>query len=47
LADDELGISRERFEIPTPQAYIDAFSAIEKQTGNSILVAVDNEEVVG
>ncbi len=47
LADDELGISRERFEIPIPQAYIDAFSAIEKQTGNSILVAVDNEEVVG
>lgn len=31
LVDDELGISRERFEIPLPQAYIDAFVEIERQ----------------
>ncbi|WP_152393385.1 GNAT family N-acetyltransferase [Paenibacillus guangzhouensis] len=47
LVDDELGISRERFEIPIPQAYIDAFSAIEKQIGNSIIVAIDNKKVIG
>ncbi|UHA72162.1 GNAT family N-acetyltransferase [Paenibacillus sp. 481] len=47
LVDDELGISRERFEIPLPQAYIDAFSAIEQQAGNSIIVAVEGNEVIG
>ncbi|MBP1993035.1 GNAT family N-acetyltransferase [Paenibacillus eucommiae] len=47
LADDELGVSRERFETPLPQAYIDAFSEIQGQKGNSILVAVEDNEVIG
>ncbi|RXZ80383.1 GNAT family N-acetyltransferase [Paenibacillaceae bacterium] len=47
LADDELGVSREQFETPLPQTYVDAFSAIEQQTGNALLVAVDNAEVIG
>lgn len=47
LVDDELGISRERFESPLPQAYIDAFAEIEQQVGNSIVVAVENNEVIG
>lgn len=47
LVDDELGISRERFESPLPQAYIDAFAEIEQQIGNSIIVAVENNEVIG
>jgi len=47
LVDDELGISREQFELPLPQAYIDAFAAIEQQSGNSIIVAVENQELIG
>lgn len=47
LADDELGATRERFEHPLPKAYIDAFAKIEQQIGNSIIVALDNNEVIG
>jgi ribosomal protein S18 acetylase RimI-like enzyme len=47
LIDDELGINREQFELPLPQAYLDAFSEIEGQSGNSIIVAVDNKRVIG
>lgn len=35
LADDELGATRERYEEPLHRAYLDAFKAIEKQTGNA------------
>lgn len=47
LADDEFGAARERDEHPLPQAYIEAFAKIEQQTGNSIIIAVDKDEVVG
>lgn len=47
LADDELGAARERFEDPLPQAYLDAFEQIERQAGNCIIVAVENDEVIG
>ncbi len=47
LADDELGSRRERYEKPLPPAYEEAFSAITGQTGNSILVAEINGDVVG
>jgi ribosomal protein S18 acetylase RimI-like enzyme len=47
LIDDELGINREQFALPLPQAYLDAFSEIEGQSGNSIIVAVDNKRVIG
>ena len=47
LADDALGAGRERYEQPLPQAYVDAFSAIQKQHGNFILLAVENAEVIG
>ena len=47
LADDEFGAARERDEHPLPQAYVEAFAKIEQQTGNSIIIAVDKEEVVG
>lgn len=47
LADDELGAARERFEDPLPQAYLNAFEQIERQAGNSIIVAVENDEVIG
>jgi GNAT superfamily N-acetyltransferase len=47
LADDALGAKRERYEQPLPLAYVDAFSAIQKQHGNFILLAVENAEVFG
>lgn len=47
LADDELGATRERFEEPLPQSYINAFLAIEEQKGNSLLVAEENNEIIG
>ncbi|KAA8745474.1 GNAT family N-acetyltransferase [Paenibacillus sp. UASWS1643] len=47
LADDEFGVTRERYEIPLPKEYIEAFAKIEQQIGNSIIVAMDKDEVVG
>jgi len=47
LADDELGSKRERYEDPLPEAYDHAFSAMENQGGNDILLAVENEVVIG
>lgn len=47
LADDELGSQRERFEEPLPAAYIEAFNEIELQGGNQIILAVENEKVIG
>lgn len=47
LADDELGVTRERYEHPLPKAYVDAFAKMNQQFGNSIIVALDNHEVIG
>ncbi|RPK31376.1 GNAT family N-acetyltransferase [Paenibacillus xylanexedens] len=47
LADDEFGVTRERYEISLPKEYIEAFAKIEQQIGNSIIVAMDKDEVVG
>ncbi|MBU5465876.1 GNAT family N-acetyltransferase [Virgibacillus sp. MSJ-26] len=47
LADDELGSKRERFEEPLPEAYYEAFNAIETQVGNQIILAVENQKVIG
>lgn len=47
LADDELGATRERYEHPLPKAYVDAFAKMNQQIGNSIIVALDNHEVIG
>jgi len=47
LTDDELGSQRERFENPLPSAYYEAFDAVESQTGNEIILAVENEKVIG
>jgi ribosomal protein S18 acetylase RimI-like enzyme len=47
LADDPLGAKRERAEDPLPREYRDAFGAIERQAGNSVIVAVDDGTVVG
>src|SRR5690625_1699102 len=47
LADDELGSKREKYEDPLPKAYYNAFSAIENQDGNQILLAIEGETVIG
>lgn len=47
LADDELGSKREKYDDPLPDAYNQAFKAIEKQAGNQILLAVKGENIIG
>ncbi len=47
LADDPLGATREQYADPLPAAYRTAFAAMEAQTGNDLLVAIINTEVVG
>ena len=47
LVDDELGSQRERFEEPLPAAYYEAFNAMEAQVGNQIILAVENQRVIG
>ncbi|WJY27538.1 MULTISPECIES: GNAT family N-acetyltransferase [Sporosarcina] len=47
LADDELGAQRERYEDPLPAEYLEAFEAMDSQTGNQMIVAVDGQKVVG
>jgi len=47
LADDELGSKREKYEDPLPEAYYNAFSAIENQGGNQILLVIEGEIVIG
>ncbi len=47
LADDPLGTRRERYAEPLPPQYYDAFQAIEQDPNNELLVAHQNDEVVG
>ncbi|GGG87114.1 GNAT family N-acetyltransferase [Paenibacillus radicis (ex Gao et al. 2016)] len=47
LADDELGSQRERFEDPLPAVYHEAFAAMEAQTGNQIILAIEDEAIIG
>lgn len=47
LADDDLGYQRESYEEPLPEAYYQAFTEMETQKGNQILLAMEGEIVVG
>lgn len=47
LADDPLGAKRERYQDPLPSNYYDAFSAIDADPNNELVVACNNEQVVG
>ncbi|CAM4519067.1 GNAT family N-acetyltransferase [Paenibacillus typhae] len=47
LADDEFGATRESYKHPLPKEYVEAFEKIEQQIGNSIIVALDNNKVIG
>ncbi|HMB90018.1 MAG TPA: GNAT family N-acetyltransferase [Rhodothermales bacterium] len=47
LADDALGVKRERFVDPLPQAYYDAFAAIDADPNNLLLLAESPHQIVG
>lgn len=47
LSDDPLGAKRERFEVPLPASYFEAFDAISNNPTNELVVATLNNRVVG
>lgn len=47
LADDVLGSKRELVEDPVAPAYLRAFDEMAAQSGNELLVAVQDNEVIG
>ena len=47
LADDPLGSTRESPEVPLQDGYYRAFSAIEQDPNNELILAIDGERVAG
>ena len=47
LADDELGSTRERYEQPLPESYINAFRAITSDPNNELIVAYQGNKLIG
>jgi GNAT superfamily N-acetyltransferase len=48
LADDELGKSRENFQVPLPLTYINAFEKINSDPNQELIVVENqNQEVIG
>ena len=47
LADDPLGATRERYEIPLPDSYLQAFAAIDSDPNNELMVVLKDTELVG
>jgi len=47
LADDVLGSQRERYEQPLPSSYLKAFEAIASDANNELVVACEEDEVIG
>lgn len=47
LSDDFLGGKRERYEIPLPSSYLEAFQAIEADPNNELVVACYENKIVG
>ncbi|MBT4289905.1 MAG: GNAT family N-acetyltransferase [Deltaproteobacteria bacterium] len=43
LADDPLGAKREKFEVPLPASYIDAFNSVNEDPNNELIIAETNE----
>ncbi|GAB3717288.1 GNAT family N-acetyltransferase [Spirosoma lituiforme] len=46
LSDDKLGVARERFEVPLPASYLQAFQAIIKDKQQELTVVEDDGELV-
>ena len=47
LADDPLGQKRERYELPLPDSYQQAFAAIDADPNNELIIAHDEEQILG
>ncbi len=48
LADDALGQTRENFKIPLPQEYLDAFTNINRDSNQELIVVEDDAlEIIG
>jgi len=47
LADDPLGARREKYELPLPSSYLDAFAAIDADPNNELVVVDAAGEVIG
>lgn len=47
LADDMLGSKRERYELPLPDCYVQAFQAIDADPNNELIVACKDSKVIG
>ena len=47
LADDPLGSKRERDEVPLPESYLKAFSAICDDPNNELIVAAKGNKILG
>lgn len=46
LADDPLGSTRERYSVPLPQTYYDAYAAIERDENNELIVVEDADRQI-
>lgn len=47
LADDSLGATRESYEDPLPASYFEAFAAIDSDPNNELVVATNDDRVIG
>lgn len=47
LIEDDLGKGRETLSKPLPRTYIKAFEAMQSQIGNDLIVAAQNDKIVG
>jgi len=47
LSDDFLGTTRERYENPLLESYIKAFEEIDADKNNELIVALNDDEIVG
>lgn len=47
IANDQLGKTREKFELPLPEPYVKAFEIIIKDSNQELMVAELKDEIVG
>lgn len=47
LSDDKLGSKREDYKIPLPTEYLDAFKEIEEDKNQFLIVAEDENKIIG
>ena len=47
LAEDKLGSQRERYENPLPATYYSAFEEIQKDSNHELIVAEQDQEIIG